>query len=57
MKQPAADPDIELEQKIALTSKRLALTGSKADWALLITLIRQRSPEQVERMEKERGLR
>lgn len=50
------DADAALEVKIQNARVRFSQTNSQQDWDRLRELVGQRSPEQVRRMEKERGL-
>lgn len=58
---PLFDPDQELERRILTAATRCSLAKTQAEhtpaWKELVRLINQRSPEQVARMERERGLR
>lgn len=53
-------PDEALEQRIQTAAVRCALARTHEDhapaWKALVELIRQRSPDQVRRMEAERGI-
>ena len=54
------DDDAALEMRI-LVAQRLCLTAQdeaeqRAAWNLMCELVRQRSPRQIERMERESGL-
>lgn len=46
----------DLETQIHLAYYRFLSDGSKESWWELAALIKQRSPQQVERMEKAKGL-
>lgn len=52
--------DVDLEARIDLAALRLATTADpgirRAAWADLSSLVKQRSPERVREMERERGL-
>ena len=58
---PILDADRELERKIQTAAVRVALARTHEEhrpaWNELVRLIRMRSPEQVRKMEQERGLR
>lgn len=49
--------DEALERRIVEAREKFSLFPSRLNWVALTLLIRQRSPEQVERMEREKGLR
>jgi hypothetical protein len=52
--------DAELEERILTASVKCALAKTPAEhtplWKEFVALVAQRSPEQVRRMERERGL-
>lgn len=48
--------DWRLERRIKEAAERFYLTHAYTDWLTFAKLIRQRSPQQVSRMERERGL-
>jgi hypothetical protein len=48
--------DIALEHEIELASSRCVASPSKEAWGELVRLVKQRSPAQVQRMEKRMGL-
>jgi hypothetical protein len=48
--------DIALEHEIELASSRCVASPSKEAWTELVRLVNQRSPAQVQRMEKRLGL-
>jgi hypothetical protein len=58
---PLIDPDRELERRIQTAAVKVALARTPAEhapvWRELVNLISQRSPAQIERMEREMGLR
>lgn len=51
-----APSDLELEQRIEIASSRLCRDGTKESWDELVELVKQRSPQQILRMEKRLGL-
>lgn len=55
--QPIRNPDSELERRIDAARARFAASPSPINWRSLTDLVQQRSPGQVSRMERERGLR
>lgn len=48
--------DVALEREIRLAQEELARTQSRAAWSRLQELVKRRSPAQVERMERAKGL-
>jgi hypothetical protein len=58
---PLSDPDRDLERRIQTAAVKVALARTREEhapaWRELVTLISQRSPAQIERMEREMGLR
>lgn len=51
------DPDAALEARIAEARERYSARPSQFNWERLKGLVRQRSAEQVAKMERARGLR
>lgn len=49
--------DWHLEWVISQLAAKAAATHSRSDWHALAAAVRQRSPDQVARMERARGLR
>jgi hypothetical protein len=49
--------DARRERRIAALSAKYERTHSRADWQALVAEINARSPEQVARMERQKGLR
>lgn len=57
---PLFDPDAALEDRILTAATRCALAKTQDEgrqaWNELTALLRQRSPERVRKMEREKGL-
>lgn len=49
--------DWQREARIRALSRKAAQTHSRADWLALVAEINARSPEQVARLERKKGLR
>jgi hypothetical protein len=58
---PLIDSDRELERRIQTAAVRVSLARTREEhdplWREFVELIRQRSPRQIAKMERERGLR